>query len=360
MRKVTIPDVRELVAARGVPSISIYMRSDPRRPGGAGDRARLRGLLRRASDLLGPALDRREVDAMLVPIAERAREPWPEARSVAFLRSRETSAAFALPVEVPELAIVASTFHTKPLVSLLDGGHRFVLLAIGERVARIYEGTPDALVRLDDVLPEGAPPSSEREAWCRAIDAVVCRRLHDTEEPVVLAGEHETREAFRAVSNYPWIVDEGIECDLAQVHVRDLLAPARAIVQAHRADVEMEAAVQYLAAAQAGFATEDLAAVARAAVAGRVRLLLHRRGAHVWGKLDAGSGECAVRSGTPGTGDPDIIDDVCEIVLQHGGDVVEVAPERMPFGAPIGAVVTASVAVAPRRRATASEQSVSP
>jgi hypothetical protein len=126
--------------------------------------------------LLAPALDRRAVDALLVPIAERAAQEWPDSRSVAFLRSRETSATFALPVDVPDLAIVSSTFHTKPLVSLHDRGDRFILVAIGEGVARMYEGTPDALVRVDDMLPKGAMPSaSEREAWYRAVDAALCR-----------------------------------------------------------------------------------------------------------------------------------------------------------------------------------------
>jgi hypothetical protein len=65
---VTIPAVRELVATRAVPSVSIYMRTDPRDAAGAADRARLRALFRRTSEMLAPSLDRSGVDALLTPL----------------------------------------------------------------------------------------------------------------------------------------------------------------------------------------------------------------------------------------------------------------------------------------------------
>lgn len=348
MRKLTIPQVKELVAARAVPSVSIYASGEA---AGGSARARLRALFRRASDMLAPSLARAEVDALLTPLAERAREAWPRARSVALLGSPGVAAAFALPTDVPEVAVVASTFHTKPLVTLLDGGETFVVLALGDGAARLYDATPGALVRSERRIPaaRGTSPAA-REAWHRALDAALRSHVRDTEELVVLAGAREQRSAFRAATRYPGVLDEGIECDLGQVHVRDLLAPARVIVRAHRADVESAAAARYLAAVEAGCATDDLAAVARAAAAGRVQLLVHRRGDHLWGRLDATSGACILRTGEPRAGDADVIDDLCELVLLHGGDVVEVAAERMPSGAPVAAVVRRALPLAPRRR----------
>lgn len=356
MKKVTIPAVKRLVAARGVPSISIYMNADPVRPGSLDDRLRLRAHLRRVSELLEPTLDRRETDALLTPIAERALDEWPDARSVAFLRSHVANEAFALPLHVPELAMVSSTFHTKPLVSVLDGGYIFVVLGISDDGARFYEGTRDALEGIDRaLLPAARTSAMDRGSWHRAVDASLCRYLAATEKPVVLAGEHRDLEAFRAVSRYPHILDRTVECDLAQVQVTDLLEPVVAIVDAHRAAIESEAAVQYLAAFKAGHATDDLAAIGRAAVTGRVPLLVHRLGAHVWGVLDRTSGDVTVRRGPQRVGDADVVDDLCEVVLQHGGDVVEIARERMPCASPVGVIVRPAI-TAPRRRARRSDE----
>jgi hypothetical protein len=359
MKKVTVPVVKRLVASRAVPSISIYINADPVRPGSLDDRLRLRAHLRRVSELLEPALARPGADALLTSIAERAREAWPEARSVAFLRSPDSNEAFALPVTVPELAIVSSTFHTKPLVSLLDAGVTFAVLGIGDGVARLHAGTRDGLERVDGLIPAAPASALDRLPWYRAIDRIAARFLEDTQDPLVLAGEHHHLEPFRTVSRYPRLLSRAIECDLAQVQVGDLLLPAMAIVDEDRAEAEAEAAVQYLAAAAVGHATEELGAVGRAAVLGRVPLLVHRRGAHVWGSLDRLLGRVTVRAGEPGPADADVIDDLCELVLQQGGDVVELPRERMPCRGPVGAIVRKAIAV-PVRRAWRPERAASP
>jgi hypothetical protein len=336
MKPVTIPAVQRLVAApRDETSVSIYLTTNPEQPGRADDRARLRALLRRTSELLCPRYGRDEIDRLLLPIAERAREDWPAARGLAFLSSRTHSAAFTLPVAVPDLAIVAPSFHTKPLVSFLDGGDRFVLLALEEGEAALYEGSANALERLDRVVPQ----PGDRDDWLRALDERVRSWLWDSGAPLVLAGAGPVRARYRAASRYPWLLEEGLDCDVHQVHVADLASTAARIVEEHRAEIQTEAATKYLSAHRWGDASEDLHVVAREAVAGRVGFLLHRRGAHVWGRLDPRTGEYVLRRGEVHAGDGDLIDDLCELVLQFGGDVVELAPERMPCSAPVGAVI---------------------
>jgi hypothetical protein len=360
MQAVTISEVKKLVGARGDPAVSIYLDLDPRRPGGAGDRERLRKLLRRAAELLSTTHARDEIDALLVPIAERASPasaPWPRAAAVAFLRSRRLDAAFALPVGAGELTIVASTFHVKPLLHVLDGGGRFFLLVLGDRAARLLEGVAGGSAGIDgSLLVTGAGRDggarSDREAL-EAIDEAVREVLGDGGATLVLAGPGRLRALYRAVSRYEWLLPEGIEADVEQVHAADLRPVAAELVAAHRAAVEAEAATRFLSAEAYGCATDDLERVARAASAGAVRLLLHRRGAHVWGRVDPGSGACFVRGELREAGDADVVDDLCELTLLHGGTVVEVAPERMPTAGALAAIV----GDAPRVRATSSRNS---
>ncbi|HET7754541.1 MAG TPA: hypothetical protein VFK85_11585, partial [Anaeromyxobacteraceae bacterium] len=44
------------------------------------------------------------------------------------------------------------------------------------------------------------------------------------------------------------------------------------------------------------------------------------------------------------------IDDLCELTLLHGGDVVAVAEERMPSGSPVAAIITRQPLLGRRRR----------
>ncbi|MFL5430112.1 MAG: hypothetical protein ACJ79M_10900, partial [Myxococcales bacterium] len=69
---------------------------------------------------------------------------------------------------------------------------------------------------------------------------------------------------------------------------RSLLAgyePPRASVAEQAAHREASAVAQYVAATSSGRTSDDVADVARAVVEGRVRVLLHAQGEHVWGRL---------------------------------------------------------------------------
>src|SRR5690606_9891270 len=62
---------------------------------------------------------------------------------------------------VPELAIVADSFHVKPLIRILQSADRYHVLGIDREHVRLFLGNRD---QLDEVeLPEGFPRTS-REA----------------------------------------------------------------------------------------------------------------------------------------------------------------------------------------------------
>ena len=78
-----------------------------------------------------------------------------------------------------------------------------------------------------------------------------------------------------------------------------------------------------------GQGASDLADIGKAAVEGRVATLLIEADRVIAGKVDASTG--AVQAGA--LGDPevdDLLDDLGELVLKAGGEVVMVPTERMP------------------------------
>lgn len=379
MMTVTTSDVRKLIEHRGEPCVSVYMSTDPVWPGGPSDRVRLRNLLRDAARRLAVAHPRRAVERLLVPVAERVRASWPpRGRGIALLRSPELDLGFQLPVEVPDLAVVAPTFHTKPLLAYLDRSQHFYVLALAGTTVRLLDGTAERLVdvtaaaipaslgqeepdprRAERVVgaPGGATagPAMQRRAQddrdrarrsrlrsrFAAVDDAVGAFLRPAEAPLVLAGVRAERELYRSVSRYPRIVEEGLDGDVARLAAHELHAQAWPIVCAEQAALERDAALHYLAFLRAGQATDVLSEVIAAAGEGRVRLLLHREGAHLWGRMDAGRGTFVLRSSKAETaaGDSDLIDDLCELTLARGGDVMELAPERMPTEVPVAAVL---------------------
>lgn len=367
MRAVTVPEVLSIVGTRQQPCLSIYMPTDGGRPGGDEERLRWRNLVRGAERLLADAYSTEEATRMIAPIAHAYLERPARPGSVAILRSPDVDARFWLPVQVPELMVVSGSFHTKPLVSYLDRNRHYYVLALAERSATLYEGTPFSLRRLHVPLP--APTRVRRgsaqpcggpgtvgvgagHGWLepevehrrellqrfRAVDRAVSRHLQDEAAPLVLAGVGHYHPIYRSVSRYPYLLEEGVEGNVEHARLSEIYERAWPLVAAYERDVIATALAQYTSALAAGRASDGLQDVARAAAAGRVRLLLHAEGRHVWGYVDPVTGDCRMHDRQRDVEDADVLDDVCEMVLLRGGDVVEVPPDRMPSASPVAAV----------------------
>ncbi len=71
----------------------------------------------------------------------------------------------------------------------------------------------------------------------------------------------------------------------------------------------------------------ELPDIARAATEGRVALLLVEAERTVNGVMDGMSGDLAIRSGDD-PGADDVLDEMILAVMQHGGEVIVLPPER--------------------------------
>lgn len=345
MMTVTVDHVRKLFEHRAQPCVSVYMSTDAVCPGGPADKVRLRNLLRDAALRLARVHHAGAVEQLLGPVVEKVQQAWPpRGRGIALLRSPDVNVGFELPVEVPDVAVVAPTFHTKPLLGYLDRDRPFFVLALEERSVRLLEGNAAGLadVTMDAFPPELASSAhGGRRRWYAALDEAVRSYLGPAEAPLVLAGAREHQALYRLVSGFSRILWDGVEGDVTRLSDRALHQQAWPIVCGDQAEVERQAAMHWLSFRDAGMATDVLSDVMVAAAGGRVRLLLHREDTHLWGQMDAARGSFVLRPSEAELepGDSDLIDDLCELTLVQGGDVVEVAADRMPTELPVAAIL---------------------
>ena len=90
------------------------------------------------------------------------------------------------------------------------------------------------------------------------------------------------------------------------------------------------------AAAARNAGSLDLADIARAAQQGRVATLLIDADRHVAGQLDPATGAISLAP-APNPAIADLLDDVGEVVLRAGGEVVVVPSARMPSDSGVAA-----------------------
>ena len=87
-----------------------------------------------------------------------------------------------------------------------------------------------------------------------------------------------------------------------------------------------------------GSGSDHVATIAARAVRGEVKCLVLEKDFHLWGRLDRISGQLSLHNTQRDGHDDDVLDDIAEVVIAAGGEVVTVAAGDMPTASPIAAL----------------------
>ena len=384
--------VREVLAARPAPCLSLGMPTHRTVPDNRVDRPTYRHLVEALEAALLLTVSRAETARLLAPLrmlADTVRF-WDHTRDgLVVLAAGGTARVFVLPVPVKPLAMVASRFHALPLIRLVAARDRYNLLLLTSREAHVYEGClmegavdaldpvplhgPDEPAGLDrgEVVdaethqphrvfrgmgPAGLASGSvvhggagskqddidaDTEIFFRHVDDIVNERVSRRSGlPLVLVALPRLAAAFRAVSQNRHLLDETVPHDahlLPPDHLSALVKPVIARAREQRIEHALR---QFAAARDRGLAAGDLSDIARAAVAGKVSLLLVEKDRFEPGRFDRATGAIEPdgkvpadlsRSGDePAMRTEDLLGVLAETVLRHGGDILALDRIRMP------------------------------
>ncbi len=332
--------LHKLIAPQTAPCISLYQPTHRHHPENAQDPIRFRNLLRDISHSLREAHSEEDAAALLAPLEALATDDafWNHRTDgLAVLASSSTFEVISLQRPVQEFAIVADSFHTKPLMRILQSSDRFHLLWVSRHEARLFEGNRDALDEIvlggepdDRPDAEGEQLDADTERFFRSIDRRVLEaHSRSSGLPLMLAtlGEHQTM--FRNVSRNPLLIPEGIAMNVDALDIDEL----RALAWQHMEPVYLARLARLVDAYHTSSASElgsdNLETVALAAMAGRVGTLLVDADREIPGRIDPATGAVVLADAKEATVD-DLLDDVAEAVLRTQGEVIIVPAERMP------------------------------
>jgi len=387
MRQLTTDDLRVILANHEPPCISIYQVTHRRHPENQQDPIRFRNLLKVIEESLLQKYPRKEARPLLEPFQAMARDDafWNlTLDGLAVFGSADTFQVFKLPRPVPvERAIVAESFHIKPLVRMLQSADRYQVLGLNRHQARLYEGNRDALdeIKLAEGVPgtieealgeeltephltvasygkgAGGPGSAhgvpsmhhghgqkkdeveiDAVRYFRAVDrAILEHHTRPSGLPLMLAALTEHHDTFRKVSQNPFLMAEGIGLDPASISAERFREEAWKVVEPRYIERLAKLADDFEEARSKGLGSADLSDVAHAAVAGRVGTLLVEEGRQIPGRIDPETGRIEIMDLAHPEVD-DMLDDLAEMVLGMGGDVLVVPAERMPSSSGLAAI----------------------
>jgi hypothetical protein len=368
-----------LLARRGAPSLSLYQPTHRSYPDKQQDPIRFRNLVRELEYSLGQRYVGRESAAILRPfhlLAENS-DFWNHVLDgLAIFATPDLFKVYRLQRPVRALAIVADSFHTKPLIRVLQSAERYHVLGLNRQEARLFEGNryvfdevelPPGFPRtVSDVVGEleGEPErknrvygpagpgqttrhgtdvrqeemDSDTERFFRAVDEAVLEHYsRPTGMPLLLAALPQHHHLFRSVSRNPFLKSEAVDTHPDALSIDQLRDRAWQLVLPVYLGRLNDLVERFGAARAKGLGSGDLADIARAAAADRIGTLLIDADSIVPGHFDPVSGAIAFAP-LEDPGIDDLLDDLAEHALKTGGDVVIVPRDRMPTDTGIAAI----------------------
>jgi hypothetical protein len=378
-----------LVGRHQSPCVTICMPTHRRPPESHQHPVQYANLVREAAGVLDKKFSRRNGEvAALVEKLEHLGGPdlHPDGLSAFWAHQKDGLAVFAspghfaiycVPLPLRNIVVAADTYHVKPLLPLLYNSVRFHVLALTRNEVTLYEGNAERL----EPLPQSGIPRSlvaalgeettdtradraahggaggpgagkayhgygkgsdddkeELRRYFRAVDRAVDERYSKVNGlPLILCAVDYYHPLYREVAHDRHLLSEGV------LHDPRGLTPAQVHEHAWKIFERMhqrrvKEAVEEIGAARAHHAgSTDLEEIARAAVSGRIRRLLVEEKRRIWGRLNRDTGEVALGGAQGNPDDVDVLDDLAEVTLLHGGDVLLVPRADLPTDAGVAA-----------------------
>ena len=344
----------ELFTDREGPCVSIYMPTERGFSGNQKDVERYRQLVAKISASLTTEYPASQSEALLAPLRELAGNErfWQHTLDgLAVLRAGDYYKVYKLQRAVPERAIVADSFHTKPLLRIAQSADRFHVLAITRDHARLFLGDRYSLDEVNtdpgfphtivEALGEDDRDSHEytqgsdeidqaTQRFFRAVDRAVADRYSKPfGVPLLLAALPQNQPAFRGVSHNGQLLEDGIAINPDALTVDALRQRAWEIVEPRYRARLAGFVDDYHAGKARSLATDDLSEIAMSVLGGRVRVLLVEDERLIAGRIDRNTG--SIEYGDLGDAHTDdLLDDLAEFTLRMAGEVVIVPAARMP------------------------------
>lgn len=373
MELLTKEVVKELLNSSTAPCLSLYMPTHRSHPENLQDPIRFKNLVRQMEKSLVQKYSAGEAKKHLEPFEALgdANETWNHTLDgLAVFGAPGLFKVVGLQQQVDELAIVADSFHTKPLRQYQQSADHYHVLGLSLHQITLFEGNRHSLVEvklqdeisktmteaLGDELTEkhttvasyggaGGESSSmhhghggkkdevdkDAERFFRIVaDEIYENYSKPTGWPLVLAALPEHHNLFNKVSKNPFLLPNAIAINPDAVSNEKLINLAWEIIEPEYLHKLDRLTAGFEQARANGKGSDDYKVVAVAAVEGRVDTLLVEADRII-----------AIRVTNLVTGNTqkknlenprvdDLLDDMGELVMKMGGQVMVLPKEKMP------------------------------
>ena len=371
-------DFASLLAEREPPCLSLYQPTHRQFPASRENPIRYRNLVDALHDSLGKSHSGATATELIEPLQalQADRALWEHPRDgLAVFAARGFLSVYRVQRPVPELTIVAESFHVKPLVRIVQTTDAYQVLVLDREKIALYEGNRDVLdpvelapdvprtieAALGEQLSEpytkvgthragpGTPTrhghgsrkdevKKDAERFFRVVDkAVLEHHSRPSGLPLVLAALPEHQGLFRQLSRNSQLVEKGVVMNASALAPDELRRAAWTVMESFHHEKTRALAEEFAEALPKRLGSDRLSEVGTAAVNGRIATLLVDAEQHIGGRLNPESGLVEkAELNSPDT--DDVLDDIAVSVLRNKGQVNVVPAAQMPTRAGVAAI----------------------
>lgn len=368
----TIESLAELTATHQPPCLSLYQPTHRHGPDNQQDLIRFRNLLKIMESSLRQKYPEPETRHFMEPFEALGldREFWSQALDgLAVLSGAGMFRVFRLRRPVSELAIVANSFHVKPLRRFLQYVGRYQVLALSLTKIQLFEGD---LGTLEEIEPAPGVPQTiiaalgteltephqtvasyggvgggigptrhgqggkkdeadkDTERFFRTVDrAVLEHHSRPSGLPLLLAALPEHHHLFRRISHNSFLMEEGLDLNPFVLTTSELRERAWAILEPQYQAWLRTLLDEYREAQSRGFGSDNLGEVLKGAAAGRVSMLMIASDREIIGRIVGDTGKYELADPSEADAD-DLLDDLSELVDKKGGQVLVMPAAQIP------------------------------
>lgn len=376
MKLLTAELMQELLTVTNKPCLSLYQPTHRILPDNLQDPIRYKELVKKLEESLKQKYPTGQIPELIAPFIELGNDTtfWRKTMNgLAVLGAPGFFEVIGLPVPVTELAVVANTFHFKPLRQYFQTADRFQILGVSLSDIQFYEGSRHSLFEVE--LPPDFPKTindalgdehTERQAtstslsgpgkanlqhgqgtkkdetdkdaerFFRLIDKLIYERYSKNSNlPLILAALPEHHNLFHKISHNPLLIGKGIMINPKSVSLEKLGDLAWEIVEPGYHSKLDKAVERFEEAHSHGLGSDNLNKIFQAASDGRIEILLTEAGRMIPGKLLDRHVEKGMLSNPEVD---DVLDDLGELVSSKGGRVMVIPKEKMPANTGLAAV----------------------
>lgn len=276
--------------------------------------------------------------------------------NIGLFRNEDSFRVLNIPIPVERMCQVATSFHVKPLLRWLQGNQEFLLLGMEKHAAHLYIGCQESFKRVDSIsfpqsfetskFPKGKSLANEHSLK-QTIEAESFSSLNgwiagltkNSQPKLFFAGEPLLIQALNRNLKYKAAVKTPIANFFSPENASVFCQSLRKILREDSQRSLEKSLREFQFAEIKNRSSKNIFQISKAVVQGRVQKLIVTDELNIFGKIDQKSGELSLHPFDLDHEDDCILDDLAQMVLNQGGEVVVAKREQIPKGRPIIAIL---------------------